>query len=436
MDFEIVDETVAGKTNIRVVGVGGAGGNAVQHMIRRGVQGVEFICMNTDAGALQRSKAEVNLQLGATGLGAGAKPEVGETSAREAKARIADALQGAHMVFITAGMGGGTGTGAAPVVAQIAKEMGILTVGVVSKPFDFEGAKRSKVAEDGARELEQHVDSLIVVLNEKLFEVMGEDAEMHTAFSAADDVLHNAVAGIAEIINEHGLINVDFEDVKTVMSEQGKAMMGTATVSGVDRARLAAEAAVASPLLEGVDLSGARGVLVNITASRSLKLSETREVMAAIRGYAAEDATIIFGTVYDESLADAIRVTVVATGLNGGKQRAGLVDVVWRDTRATGTYNASPGMTTLQAFQPTSPIATQALSNVTTGYASSIPTLGQAIADTGMAEGSPAMPAVMRQSPNRNPPSLGASSSPQARNLLDKGTDFYDIPAFLRKQAD
>jgi len=437
MDFEIVDETVAGKTNIRVVGVGGAGGNAVQHMIRRGVQGVEFICMNTDAGALQRSKAEVNLQLGATGLGAGAKPEVGETSAKEAKARIADALQGAHMVFITAGMGGGTGTGAAPVVAQIAKEMGILTVGVVSKPFDFEGAKRSKVAEDGARELEQHVDSLIVVLNEKLFEVMGEDAEMHTAFSAADDVLHNAVAGIAEIINEHGLINVDFEDVKTVMSEQGKAMMGTATVSGVDRARLAAEAAVASPLLEGVDLSGARGVLVNITASRSLKLSETREVMAAIRGYAAEDATIIFGTVYDESLADAIRVTVVATGLNGGKQRAGLVDVVWHDTRATGTYNASPGMTTLQAFQPTSPIAAQALNNVTTGYASSIPTLGQAIPDVGMAEASPAMPAVMRQSPNRGaPPSLGASSSPQARNLLDKGTDFYDIPAFLRKQAD
>jgi cell division protein FtsZ len=435
MDFEIVNESVAGKTNIRVVGVGGAGGNAVQHMIRRGVQGVEFICMNTDAGALQRSKAEVNLQLGATGLGAGAKPEVGQTSAQEAKARIADALQGAHMVFITAGMGGGTGTGAAPVVAQIAKEMGILTVGVVSKPFDFEGAKRSKVAEDGARELEQHVDSLIVVLNEKLFEVMGEDAEMHTAFSAADDVLHNAVAGIAEIINEHGLINVDFEDVKTVMSEQGKAMMGTATVSGVDRARLAAEAAVASPLLEGVDLSGARGVLVNITASRSLKLSETREVMAAIRGYAAEDATIIFGTVYDESLADAIRVTVVATGLNGGKQR--LVDVIWHETRATGTYDASPGMTTLQAFQPTSPIAAQALNNVTTGYASSMPTLGQSILETGMAEGLSAIPAVIRQSPNRGaPPSLGASSSPQARNLLDKGTDFYDIPAFLRKQAD
>ena len=322
MEFEMLDADTAGKTNIRVIGVGGAGGNAVQHMIRRGVQGVEFICMNTDAGALKRSKAETNLQLGLTGLGAGAKPAVGASSAIEAKARIADVLQGAHMVFITAGMGGGTGTGAAPIVAQIAKEMGILTVGVVSKPFDFEGARRSRIAEEGALELEKHVDSLIVVLNEKLFQVMGEDAEMDKAFSTADDVLHNAVAGIAEIINEQGLINVDFEDVKTVMSEQGKAMMGTATVSGVDRARLAAEAAVASPLLEGVNLSGARGVLVNITASRSLRLSETREVMSAIRGYAAEDATIIFGTVYDESLSDAIRVTVVATGLNGPKKSA------------------------------------------------------------------------------------------------------------------
>jgi cell division protein FtsZ len=437
MEFEMLDVNVAGKTNIRVVGVGGAGGNAVQHMIRRGVQGVEFICMNTDAGALQRSKAEVNLQLGETGLGAGARPEVGASSAQEARSRIADSLQGAHMVFITAGMGGGTGTGAAPVVAQIAKEMGILTVGVVSKPFDFEGAKRSKVAEDGARELEQHVDSLIVVLNEKLFEVMGEDAEMHTAFSTADDVLHNAVAGIAEIINEHGLINVDFEDVKTVMSEQGKAMMGTATVSGVDRARLAAEAAVASPLLEGVDLSGARGVLVNITASRSLKLSETREVMAAIRGYAAEDATIIFGTVYDESLADAIRVTVVATGLNGGKKsQSGQVEVVWRE-QATGTYGQMPTMATLSTFQPTSPIASVAMNTVTSGYAASIPTMGQTSVESGVSETTASIPSVFKPSPNRvAPTSLGASSSPQARSMLEKGTEFYDIPAFLRKQAD
>ncbi len=217
MEFEMVDQEIAGKTIIKVVGVGGAGGNAVQHMIRRSVHGVDFICMNTDAGALQRSQANINLQLGETGLGAGAKPEVGAAAAEQARARIADVLQGAHMVFITAGMGGGTGTGAAPVVAQVAKEMGILTVGVISKPFDFEGAKRLKVAELGSHELEKHVDSLIVVLNEKLFEVMGEDAEFDKAFACADDVLHNAVSGIAEIINEQGLINVDFEDVKTVM---------------------------------------------------------------------------------------------------------------------------------------------------------------------------------------------------------------------------
>jgi len=437
MEFEMLEADTAGKTIIKVVGVGGAGGNAVQHMIRRGVQGVEFICMNTDAGALKRSKAESNLQLGETGLGAGAKPEVGANAAIEAKARIADALQGAHMVFITAGMGGGTGTGAAPIVAQVAKEMGILTVGVVSKPFDFEGVKRSKVAEAGAHELESHVDSLIVVLNEKLFEVMGEDAEMDKAFGCADDVLHNAVAGIAEIINVHGLINVDFEDVKTVMSEQGKAMMGTATVSGVDRARLAAEAAVASPLLEGVDLSGARGVLVNITASRSLKLSETREVMAAIRGYAADDATVIFGAVYDETLGDAIRVTVVATGLNSGQQQNQLrPEVIWRN-QATGTNDAIPTMRDLSTFAPSSPIASVAMAN--TVAAPAMNANPQPVAQPAMTA-SPAVdlnvPSVFRQSPDRVPPTLGADSSPQARTLLEKGTDYFEIPAFLRKQAD
>ena len=436
MEFEMLDAEPAGKTIIKVVGVGGAGGNAVQHMIRRGVQGVEFICMNTDAGALQRSKASVNIQLGATGLGAGAKPEVGASSAIEAKARIADALQGAHMVFITAGMGGGTGTGAGPVVAQVAKEMGILTVGVISKPFDFEGAKRGKVAEAGAHEIENYVDSLIVVLIEKLFEVMGEDAEMDKAFGCADDVLHNAVAGIAEIINEQGLINVDFEDVKTVMSEQGKAMMGTATVSGMDRARLAAEAAVASPLLEGVDLSGARGVLVNITASRSLKLSETREVMGAIRGYAAEDATVIFGTVYDESLGDALRVTVVATGLNGGKRKEKQPEVIWRNTQVTGTYDGAPMMANLSSFSPQSATATVAMANT----ASNVSALGAT---------EPAMPArsasdyakynvpkVFRSNRESKEPRLGANSSPEAQAMMDKGADYYDIPAFLRKQAD
>jgi cell division protein FtsZ len=447
MEFEMVEQDTAGKTIIKVVGVGGAGGNAVQHMIRRGVDGVEFICMNTDAGALQRSAASINLQLGSSGLGAGAKPEIGAASAQEARARIADSLQGAHMVFITAGMGGGTGTGAAPIVAQVAKEMGILTVGVISKPFDFEGVKRLKVAEDGAHELEGYVDSLIVVLNEKLFEVMGEDAEFDKAFACADDVLHNAVSGIAEIINVQGLINVDFEDVKTVMGEQGKAMMGTATVSGMDRARLAAEAAVASPLLEGVDLSGARGVLVNITASRSLKLSETREVMAAIRGYAADDATVIFGTVYDDSLGDALRVTVVATGLNHPQaMQKSQPEVIWR--KATGTHDAMPTMADLNSFAPSSPSAAMSMA----GMDSTISAVGSGagIASTGgnafgAASAQPAgvdysqydLPRVFRsRSESSAAPSLGVDSSPQAKTMLDKGADFYEIPAFLRKQAD
>ena len=447
MEFEMLDQDTAGKTIIKVVGVGGAGGNAVQHMIRRGVDGVEFICMNTDAGALKRSAASINLQLGSSGLGAGAKPEIGAASAEEARTRIADSLQGAHMVFITAGMGGGTGTGAAPIVAQVAKEMGILTVGVISKPFDFEGVKRLKVAEDGAHELEAYVDSLIVVLNEKLFEVMGEDAEFDKAFACADDVLHNAVSGIAEIINVQGLINVDFEDVKTVMGEQGKAMMGTATVSGMDRARLAAEAAVASPLLEGVDLSGARGVLVNITASRSLKLSETREVMAAIRGYAADDATVIFGTVYDDSLGDALRVTVVATGLNHPQaMQKSQPEVIWR--KATGTHDAMPTMADLNSFAPSSPSAAMSMA----GMDSSISAVGSGTGTAsssgnafGAASSQPAgvdyskydLPRVFRpRSEQGSTPTLGADSSPQAKTMLDKGADFYEIPAFLRKQAD
>jgi cell division protein FtsZ len=446
MEFEMLDQETAGKTIIKVVGVGGAGGNAVQHMIKRGVNGVEFICMNTDAGALQRSEASVNLQLGSSGLGAGAKPEIGAAAAEEARARIADTLQGAHMVFITAGMGGGTGTGAAPIIAQVAKDMGILTVGVISKPFDFEGVKRLKVAENGAAELESYVDSLIVVLNEKLFEVMGEDAEFDKAFACADDVLHNAVSGIAEIINVQGLINVDFEDVKTVMGEQGKAMMGTATVSGMDRARLAAEAAVASPLLEGVDLSGARGVLVNITASRSLKLSETREVMAAIRGYAADDATVIFGTVYDDSLGDALRVTVVATGLNNPQARQNSQpEVVWR--QATGTHDAMPTMADLNSFAPASASAVMSKAGLDSALSASaglaltgsggIPSASAQPAPSGVDYSQYDLPRVFRSSREATPaPTLGADSSPQAKTMLDKGADYYEIPAFLRKQAD
>src|SRR4051812_24759754 len=313
--FEIVENSGNG-TVIKVIGVGGAGGNAVDHMIKNGVQGVEFIAANTDAQALLRGQAKGQIQLGATGLGAGAKPEAGRAAAQEAREQIAESLKGAHMAFITAGMGGGTGTGAAPVVAEVAKDMGILTVAVVTKPFSFEGAKRLQSAETGIAELAGNVDSVIVILNEKLEEVLGDDISMEDAFASADNVLKNAVAGISEIINVPGLINVDFQDVRTVMSEQGMAMMGSASASGIARARIAAEAAVASPLLEGVNLSGARGVVVNITANKSsLKLRETKEVMNTIRSFAADDATIIFGAVYDDAMGEDLRVTVVATGL-------------------------------------------------------------------------------------------------------------------------
>ena len=393
MAFEILETETRG-TIIKVVGVGGAGGNAVQHMISRGVQGVEFICANTDHQALARSTARNILQLGATGLGAGSKPEAGKQAAIEARDRIADALRGAHMVFITAGMGGGTGTGAAPVVAEIAKELGILTVAVVSKPFDFEGPKRAKIADAGLAELEERVHSLIVILNNKLEEVLGEDAEMADCFRAADDVLHNACAGIAEIINIPGLVNVDFEDVKTVMGEHGKAMMGTATASGLDRARIAAEQAVASPLLEGVDLSGARGVLVNITASQSLKMKETREVMNTIRAFAAEDATVIFGTVCDESMSDDLRVTVVATGLGRSSARRQTTPFT---VVKTGTDN----------------VPLNVAPSATTHAAGDYSHFDQ--------------PAVWRSR---------ESAAARVAAMEDAGHERLDIPAFLRKQAD
>ncbi len=398
MTFEMLESETNGAV-IKVIGVGGAGGNAVQHMINRGVQGVDFVCANTDAQALARSKAESVIQLGKTGLGAGAKPEAGRAAAEEARERIAEALQGAHMVFITAGMGGGTGTGAAPIVAAVAKEMGILTVGVVSKPFAFEGSRKMRTAEDGLDNLSSHVDSLIVVLNEKLEEVMGEDAEMDACFKCADDVLHNAVAGIAEIIKVDGLINVDFEDVKTVMSEQGKAMMGTAMAAGIDRARLAAEQAVTSPLLEGVDLSGARGVLVNITASRTLKLRETRTVMETISAFAAEDATVIMGAVYDDTMGDNLRVTVVATGLGRVKQRPQLVQTS-QPMLKTGTDNG---------------IIANAIGQPLGGHGSS---------DYGQYD----QPAVWRNSRE--------TAAARVTALEESGMDRLEIPAFLRKQAD
>ncbi len=385
MMFEMLDNAKK-STVIKVVGVGGAGGNAVSHMIRAGVQGVDFICCNTDAQALAATNAPVQIRLGNSGLGAGAKPDQGRAAAESAREEIRAALAGAHMVFITAGMGGGTGTGAGPIVAEIAKDLGILTVGVVTKPFSFEGSRRMKMSEEGIEELSKHVHSLIVVLNENLYELMDEDATQADCFKAADDVLHNACAGIAEIINVEGNVNVDFQDVKTIMGEQGQAMMGTASASGPDRAKIAAEQAVACPLLEGVDLNGVRGVLVNITASSSLKMKETRAVMDHIQSFASADATVIFGTAYDESMGDNLRVTVVATGLGRAKPK-----LVQMPEAAVGLRTGTDNLT------------------VANGAELSAPT-------------------VMR--------GRGSNAQAQVRALETSGMEHYDIPAFLRRQAD
>lgn len=390
MSFQMLDSDNDGAI-IKVVGVGGGGGNAVNHMVNRGVQGVEFIAVNTDRQALSRSLASRAIQLGDAGLGAGANPEAGKASAQAARGEIRAALEGANMVFITAGMGKGTGTGASPVVAEIAKELGILTVGVVTKPFSYEGSRKMRVADEGIENLITQVDSLIVVLNEKLFEVMDEDATLEDAFKRADDVLNNAVAGIAEIINVPGLVNVDFADVKTIMGEQGKAMMGIGEASGLDRARLAAEQAVSSPLLDGVDLHGARGVIVNITATRSLKLRETNEVINTIKQFCAEDATIIHGTVYEEDMDDSLRVTVVATGIGKVIRKPQLVPQQAQAVR-TGTDDGQTARADAQAF-----------SNLDE-------------------------PAVFR-----NPRS---DANARVNQLAQKGVDRLDIPAFLRRQAD
>ncbi|MEL4180529.1 cell division protein FtsZ [Roseateles sp. PN1] len=414
MAIEMIEEFDQG-TQIKVIGVGGGGGNAVEHMIAQGVQGVEFICANTDAQALNRSKADQLLQLGTSGLGAGAKPEMGQAAAVEAEARIRDAIQGANMLFITAGMGGGTGTGAAPVIARVAKEMGILTVGVVTKPFEFEGNRRAKAADAGLAELEANVDSLIVVLNDKLLDVLGDDVTQDQAFAHANDVLKNAVGGISDIIHIPGLVNVDFEDVKTVMSEPGKAMMGTAQASGPDRAAKAAEAAVACPLLEGIDLSGARGVLVLIAAAKgNFKLSESRNAMNAIKRYASEEAHIIYGTAYDESLGDSLRVTVIATGLSSQRARqAAPLQVVQQQVQLrTGTDNM--------------PVLTQAVNMAASapgqGGITHSPALGGGNDFAGMS-----VPSVWRH---------GRTAAAKVEALSSNGMDEIEIPAFLRKQAD
>ncbi len=372
---------------IKVIGVGGCGGNAVDHMINKGMTGVEFLALNTDAQALKRTAAPMQLQIGTNvtkGLGAGAKPEVGREAALEDRERIAELIDGADMLFITAGMGGGTGTGAAPVVAEVAKELGILTVAVVTKPFAFEG-KRMRVAEHGLKALSEYVDSLIIIPNDKLRLVLGGGMKLNEAFQAANDVLHSAVGGIAEIIASPGMINVDFADVRTVMSEMGMAMMGSALATGEARARQAAEAAVNSPLLENVDLKGARGVLVNITANDSLTLDEYYEVMNTIQGFTADEATVIVGTAFDEDMGENLRVTMVATGLGN----------------PVGRSQAKPQMTVLQGTGtdglPARPF-----------------------------EADPETPAIWR---NRR--SHAAMDAAQ-----EQGIDTLDIPAFLRKQAD
>jgi len=384
--FELMDSYSQSSAVIRVIGIGGGGGNAVEHMLQSNVEGVEFVCANTDAQALRASSAHCKLQLGnevTKGLGAGANPDVGRQSALEDRDRIQEVLEGADMVFITAGMGGGTGTGASPVVAQLAKEMGILTVAVVTKPFPFELKRRMAIAEDGIGSLSEHVDSLITVPNEKLLSVLGRGISLKDAFRAANEVLHGAVQGIAELITRPGMINVDFADVRTVMSEKGRAMMGSGRATGEDRAQRAAEAAIACPLLEDVNLAGARGILVNVTSGSDLAMDEFAAVGEAIGEFASDNALVVIGTAMDDALKDELRVTVVATGL-GASEAA-------RQGKPEGlrVVRAANGEVDYRNF------------------------------DT---------PTVVRNQPPRERTS--------AMTALAEDPDYLDIPAFLRRQAD
>ena len=394
--FELIDK-LAPNAVIKVIGVGGGGGNAVAHMLNANIEGVEFIVANTDAQAMTSCGSRTHLQLGGNvtkGLGAGANPEVGRQAALEDRERIEAMLEGADMVFITAGMGGGTGTGAAPVVAQLAKEKGILTVAVVTKPFPFEGRRRMQVALKGIEDLSQHVDSLITVPNEKLLSVLGRDVTLLNAFKAANDVLQGAVQGIADLITAPGLINVDFADVRTVMSEMGLAMMGSGTARGDDRAQAAAEAAIKNPLLEDVNLNGACGILVNVTAGPNLTMREFDEIGRIIHDFASEDATVVIGTSLDPEMKDDVRVTVVATGLN----------------RAAASRQQPPiRMVETQQMQmrPRPVVLRTGTGNEVVDYAQPEMTIGS---------------------------SSRAEASAQVK--ADPGFDYLDIPAFLRRQAD
>lgn len=388
--FEIVEKQTTLGAKIKVIGVGGGGGNAINTMIESRLEGVDFIAANTDIQALESNQAPMKIPLGGVltkGLGAGANPEVGRQAAIEDRERIAEFISGSDMLFLTAGMGGGTGTGAAPVVAEVAKELGILTVAVVTRPFGFEG-KRQKIAQAGIDALAEYVDSLIIVPNDKLMQVLGNKVSLEEAFRASNDVLHGAVAGIAEIITCPGVVNLDFADVRTVMSEMGMAMMGSAKAAGTDRARLAAEQAVACPLLEDIDIADARGVLVNISANReTFQLQEMYDVMETIKAFAADSATVIVGTVYDDSLEDSLRVTIVATGLGKplARQQPKPMIVV---SQKTGTDNMAVA----------------------------------ADVDYGALE----QPAVIRRR-NRDA---------TIEAMRQSGVEMLDIPAFLRKQAD
>jgi cell division protein FtsZ len=391
--FELADDPQQNAV-IKVIGVGGGGGNAVQHMVVNNIEGVEFICANTDSQALRKVEARTVIQLGGAvtkGLGAGANPEVGRQAAMEDRDRIAEAISGADMIFITAGMGGGTGTGGAPVVAEVAKELGILTVAVVTKPFPFEGKKRSLIAEQGLAQLAESVDSLITIPNEKLLSVLGKNSSLLDAFSAANDVLLGAVQGIADLIMRPGMINVDFADVRTVMSEMGQAMMGTGSATGDNRAREAAEAAIGSPLLEDVDLQGARGILVNVTAGLDLTLGEFTEVGQVIEEFASEHATVVIGTVIDHDLVDELKVTVVATGLGVKASAAEKPKKVVDNTAISGRVRKA--QTTVADYAE-----------------------------------------LDKPAHTRN--QAAKALSPRAESIKEKDMDYLDIPAFLRRQAD
>ena len=406
--FDLAEENLSDNAVIKVIGVGGGGGNAVRHMLQNRMEGVEFICANTDSKALIGFDTGVSLQLGSAitkGLGAGANPEVGRDSALEDQEKITHLLTGADMVFITAGMGGGTGTGAAPVIAKVARELGILTVAVVTKPFPFEGRRRARVAEEGVKELRENVDSLITVPNERLLPVLGKNISLLKAFGEANNVLFNAVQGITDLIMRPGLINVDFADVRTVMSEMGMAMMGTGSASGDDRAMVAAEAAIHNPLLEDINLKGARGVLVNITANEEVGLSEFTEVGGIIEEYASEDATVVIGCAIDPNVGDEMRVTVVATGLEGRS-------AVEMKSAVGESVVSQPVMTKVEA------VVDSRETPVTEAQPVSKPS------QTAKVE-------VVEKNVDEKNDSVDSVSSSNGDKL-----SYLDIPAFLRRQAD